>query len=184
LKDEQSLIKACTKGDGAAFEALYQRFAPKLLVVCNRYAPNSEEAKDLLQEGFIKIFQQIHTFRNDGGSFEGWMKRIMVNTALEQYRKMTREREQTGYSLSELTDYNQPIASQDIISQINFDELLSMVQELSPSYRMVFNLYVFEGMKHHEIATQLGITEGTSKSNLSDARRLLQQRIEKVMFDI
>jgi RNA polymerase sigma-70 factor (ECF subfamily) len=181
LKDEKALVKGCTNGDGSAFEELYRRYASKMLVVCNRYARDKDEAKDLLQDGFIRIFEQIHTFRGEG-SLEGWIRRIMVNIALENYRKHAREREFT--SSEHLTEDDHPLSAQDILSQVSFNELLQIVQELTPAYRMVFNLYVFEGLKHHEIAEKLGISEGTSKSNLADARRILQRRVESVMFNV
>lgn len=181
--EEEKLIKACRRGDGAAFETLYRLFAAKMMAVCYRYCHDRDEAQDLLQEGFIKVFEQISKFRGEG-SFEGWIRRIMVLTALEKYRKDTRERESRQGSVADLTGDMQPISSDDIYSQLNFDELVGMIQELTPSYRMVFNLYVFEGMKHDEIAEKLSVSVGTSKSNLSDARRILQKRIEKVMYDL
>ena len=178
--EEENLIKACRRGDGAAFEALYRRFAAKMTAVCYRYCHDRDEAQDLLQEGFIKVFEQIGKFRGEG-SFEGWIRRIMVLTALEKYRKDSRERESRYGRVEDMAGEMQPISSDDIYSQMSFDELVGMIQELSPAYRMVFNLYVFEGMKHEEIAEKLGISPGTSKSNLSDARRILQRRIEKVI---
>ncbi|AXE21498.1 hypothetical protein DR864_11140 [Runella rosea] len=146
-----------------------------MMVVCKRYVSDYEDAKDLLQEGFMKVFQELHRFRNEG-SFEGWIRRIMVNVSLEHYKKMVKLHHQLD-DISLLNDHSQPIADEDIESQLSADELLLLVQSLPPSYRMVFNLYVFEGFKHQEIAKQLGIGEGTSKSNLQDARRLLQKKI-------
>jgi RNA polymerase sigma-70 factor (ECF subfamily) len=182
LTEEQKLIKACLNGDGTAFEEIYHQFAARMLAVCYRYSHHKDDAKDLLQEGFIKVFEQLSKFRHEG-SFEGWIRRIMVLTALEKYRKGTRERESYGGSLDDLTDAFQPVSSDDIYSQMGFDELIAMIRELSPAYKMVFNLYVFEGMKHEEIAKTLSISVGTSKSNLSDARKILQKRIRKVMYD-
>jgi RNA polymerase sigma-70 factor, ECF subfamily len=182
LTEEQKLIKDCINGDGAAFEALYRRFSAKMLAVCYRYAQNRTDAQDLLQEGFIKVFESLPKFRNEG-SFEGWIRRIMVLTALETYRKNTRKRENYGGDLDNLHEDLQPVSSDDIYSQIGFDELIAMIQELSPAYKMVFNLYVFEGMKHEEIADKLSISIGTSKSNLSDARQILQKKIKKMTFD-
>ncbi|GAB2797951.1 RNA polymerase sigma factor [Rhabdobacter roseus] len=181
--EEEKLIKACRSGDGSAFEALYRRFSAKMMAVCYRYCHDRDEAQDLLQEGFIKVFEQIGKFRGEG-SFEGWIRRIMVLTALEKYRKDRRVRESRYGSVADLQGDMQPISSDDIYSQMSFDELVGMIQELTPAYRMVFNLYVFEGMKHEEIAEKLGVSVGTSKSNLSDARRILQRRIEKVMYDL
>lgn len=182
LTEEQQLIKACLKGEGAAFEALYRRFAAKMLAVCHRYAHDREEAKDLLQEGFIRVFESLPKFR-DEGSFEGWIRRIMVLTALEFYRKNTRHRESYGGNIEQLHDEYHPVSADDIYAQMNFEELIAMIQELPPAYKMVFNLYVFEGMKHEEIARELNISVGTSKSNLSDARRILQKRVEKVILN-
>lgn len=176
LPDDEKLIKACLNGDGAAFEALYCRFAAKMLAVCYRYCHDRDEAEDLLQEGFIKVFEQLKKFRHEG-SFEGWIRRIMVLTALEKYRKDTRERESSYGRVADLDRAMQPVSADDIYSQLSFDELVALIQKLTPAYRMVFNLYVFEGMKHEEIAQQLGISAGTSKSNLSDARRILQKQI-------
>lgn len=172
---ESQLIKACLRGEASAYEDLYRRYAPKMMVVCKRYVGDYEDAKDLLQEGFMKIFQELHRFRNEG-SFEGWIRRIMVNISLEHYKKTVKPNQQLDDILL-LNDYSQPIADQDIESQLSAEELLLLVQTLPPAYRMVFNLYVFEGFKHHEIAKQLGIGEGTSKSNLQDARRILQKKI-------
>jgi RNA polymerase sigma-70 factor, ECF subfamily len=172
---ESQLIKACLRGEAFAYERLYQQFAPKMMVVCKRYVSDYEDAKDLLQEGFMKVFQELHRFRNEG-SFEGWIRRIMVNVSLEHYKKVVKPSHQLD-DISLLNDLSQPVTDEDIESRLSADELLLLVQGLPPSYRMVFNLYVFEGFKHHEIAKQLGIGEGTSKSNLQDARRLLQKRI-------
>ena len=183
LTEEQQLIRACLNGNGSAFEALYRRFAAKMLAVCQRYAHDKDEAKDLLQEGFIQVFESLHKFRNEG-SFEGWVRRIMVLTALEQYRKDTRQRESYGGSIENIHEEYHPISADDIYSQMSFDELIAMIQELPPAYKIVFNLYVFEGMKHEEIAQKLNISVGTSKSNLSDARRILQKKIERVMLNL
>jgi RNA polymerase sigma-70 factor, ECF subfamily len=172
---ESQLIKACLRGEASAYEDLYRRYAPKMLVVCKRYVGDYEDAKDLLQEGFMKVFQELHRFRNEG-SFEGWIRRIMINVSLEHYKKIVK----TSHQLEDITllnDYSQPTTDQNIESQLSAEELLLLVQALPPAYRVVFNLYVFEGFKHHEIAKQLGIGEGTSKSNLQDARRILKRKI-------
>jgi RNA polymerase sigma factor (sigma-70 family) len=183
LTNEQELIKDCIAGNGKACEDLYHRFAAKMLAVCYRYANNRSDAQDLMQEGFIRVFESLPKFRGEG-SFEGWIRRIMVLTALESYRKNTSQRESYGGSIDQLHEGSQPISADDIYSQISFQELIEMIQELSPAYKMVFNLYVFEGMKHEEIAQRLHISVGTSKSNLSDARQILQKRIKKTMLNI
>lgn len=172
---ESQLIKSCLKGEASAYNALYETYAPKMLVVCSRYVTDYEDAKDLLQEGFIKVFEELHRFRNEG-SFEGWIRRIIVNNALNHYKKMTTTKYQTD-DINELKYDITDDSNIGIDSQLSNNELLALVQSLPPGYRMVFNLYVFEGYKHHEIANKLGIGEGTSKSNLQDARRLLQQKL-------
>jgi RNA polymerase sigma-70 factor (ECF subfamily) len=175
---ENQLIKSCLKGESSAYNTLYAQYAPKMLVVCSRYVSDSDDAQDLLQEGFIKVFEELHRFRNEG-SLEGWIRRIMVNSALNHYKKYSNIKYQTE-DISQLKYDIPDVAIVDIESQLNNEELLKLVQTLPPSYRMVFNLYVFEGYKHHEIAKQLGIREGTSKSNLQDARRILQQKINTI----
>ena len=152
-------------------EILYSRFSAKMYGVCLRYASNAAEAEDLLQEGFIKIFKKIDTFRSEG-SFEGWVRRIFVNTAIEHFRRrkyltpVTEKEENTieGKYISVLDE----LAEQDI---------LNLVQELSPGYRTVFNMYVVEGYTHKEIGDILGISEGTSKSQLSRAKVILQDMV-------
>jgi RNA polymerase sigma-70 factor (ECF subfamily) len=151
---------------------LYQRFAPKMYGVCLRYAANAEEAEDILQEGFIKVFRKLDSFRSEG-SFEGWIRRIFVNTSIEHFRRknylqpITEREEATveGKYLSVLDD----LAERDIIG---------LVQQLSPGYRTVFNMYVIEGYTHREIADSLGISEGTSKSQLSRAKLILQNLVQ------
>ena len=143
----------------------------KMFAVCLRYSKNREEAEEILQEGFMKVFEFIHQYKF-AGSFEGWVRKIMVNCALQKYRS---KKMHAVVDIDTSTIEN--IGNENIISQIGTKELVNMVQQLPPSYRMVFNLYVFEGMKHREIAAHLNISEGTSKSNLSDARAILQKAV-------
>jgi len=143
-----------------------------MFAVCLRYSKNKEEAEEILQEGFMKVFTHLHQF-NFEGSFEGWIRKIIVNCALQKYRNNARlhavvDIETNQYKIAE---------TENIMAQIGTKELVNMVQQLPPGYRLVFNLYVFEGMKHREIAEHLGISEGTSKSNLYDARALLQKSV-------
>jgi len=172
LKHPGRLIQGCIDGDRYSQSQLYELFAPTMFVVCLRYSGSREEAEEILQEGFLKVFEFIHQFRSSG-SFEGWIRKIMVNCALQKYRSRKHL-----YALVniETTDIDQ-LYDNDILTQLNTKELLQMVQLLPPAYRMVFNLHVFEGMKHREIAEQLHISEGTSKSNLSDARKILQELV-------
>jgi RNA polymerase sigma-70 factor, ECF subfamily len=183
LEDEKNILAACKRGDAMAFDALYHRFAPKMLVVCTRYARDRDEAKDLLQDGFIRVFDQLHTFRGEG-SLEGWIRRVIVSVGLANYQKNSKIRNQTFDIDSSFSDDNQPFMAEEITSQIAYSEMLLMIQDLPPAYKMAFNLYVFEGFKHHEIAQKLNISEGTSKSNLFQAKRILQERITKVMFNL
>jgi RNA polymerase sigma factor (sigma-70 family) len=173
-----SYIQQFQGGNHLIFEKIYQELSPKIYGVCLRYASDKDEAKDILQDSFIKIYHQLKTFRHDG-SFEGWARKIVVNTALEYFRTHTKR-----YQNVPLNDAEQVFEienDEDILSDLSFQEMLLLVQELPPTYRMVFNLYAFEGMKHREIAQELGISEGTSKSNLSDARRILQRKLSGIL---
>jgi RNA polymerase sigma factor (sigma-70 family) len=173
---EDILIKKCIEWDRSAQNRLYDLFAPKMFAVCLRYARSREEAEDILQEGFMKVFENMYTFRKEG-SLEGWIRKIMYHTAILKFRqrKMVDNTVSLDNNQINITDNN----SNDALSRIGTQELIKMIQNLPPRYQMVFNLYVFEGLKHREIAEQLGITEGTSKSNLSDARLILQREINK-----
>jgi RNA polymerase sigma-70 factor (ECF subfamily) len=166
------LLNSCIRGDRQAQSKLYKQFASKLFVVCQRYSKNREEAEETLQEGFMKVFENLEQFKF-AGSFEGWMRKIMVNCALQKYRSKNQLHALVSIENTEVGN----LGNEDIISHLGTKELLKMVQQLPPAYRMVFNLYVYEGMKHREIAEQLNISEGTSKSNLSDARKLLQKAV-------
>ncbi len=170
---DAEIIKGCLKGDPSSQRIFYKRFVGKMLLVCMRFMKNKEEAEDVLQEGFVIAFQKMSQFRGEG-SFEGWLRKIMVNTALQRYRK--RASLHAVVSL-ELSDELPVLEEDDVVTRLTAKELLGMVQELPPAYRMVFNLYVFEGYQHKEIALLLGISEGTSKSNLHDARRWLRDKI-------
>jgi RNA polymerase sigma-70 factor (ECF subfamily) len=145
-----------------------------MFTVCLRYANNREEAKDLLQEGFIKVFDCLHQFKFEG-SFEGWMRRVVVNNALQKIR--SKSHLHAIVPIEEATQ-TQVVLPREIFSHLGTKELLQMVQDLPTIYRLVFNLYVFEGMKHKEISKLLGISEGTSKSNLHDARNILQKKLK------
>ena len=168
------IIQECIKKDRVAQSQLYGLFAAKMLVVCMRYSKNKEEAEEILQEGFMKVFTFIHQY-TFSGSFEGWIRKIMVNCALQRFRNKS-----ALHAVVDIDSVNlEQFSSENVLSQIGVKELLKMIQFLPPAYKLVFNLYVFEGMKHREIAEQLGISEGTSKSNLSDARAILQKAVTK-----
>ncbi|MCX2451179.1 RNA polymerase sigma factor [Pedobacter sp. PLR] len=168
------LMEGCKAGNRKMQEALYQQTASKMLVVCMRYAKDRMEAEDVLQMGFIKIFQKIGEYRGEG-SFEGWMRRVMVNTAIESYRKNLR-----SLNVVPIEDaYEQPGSGFDF-SRLGMQDLLKLIQQLSDGYRMVFNMYIIEGYSHKEIAATLGISEGASKSQLSRARAILREEIVKM----
>jgi RNA polymerase sigma-70 factor (ECF subfamily) len=169
-----SLLEGCRKGDRKAQESLYKTLASRMMGVCMRYAKDTFEAEDVLQMGFVKVFQKVSEFRGEG-SFEGWIRRIMVNTAIESYRKNLR-----NLNLVDIDEvYDQPQSTFDM-SGLELKDLLKLVQQLSNGYRLVFNMYVIEGYSHKEIAGQLGITEGASKSQLSRARAILKEKIIKM----
>ncbi|APD06167.1 ECF RNA polymerase sigma factor SigW [Flavobacteriaceae bacterium UJ101] len=169
----ERLIQKCCQQDLAAQSQLYQLFADKLFVVCLKYSQNYQDAEDTLQDSFLTIFNKIHQYKNKG-SFEGWLKRITINTALQKYRK------KTPFQIikdNEINEQNDLLTFETQHLDINY--LLKIIQELPNQYRLVFNLYVLDNFSHKEIAQMLQISEGTSKSNLSRARMILKQRIEK-----
>jgi RNA polymerase sigma-70 factor (ECF subfamily) len=170
---ETELIEACRRNDRTAQKALFERMAPRMLSVCRRYVRDRMEAEDVLVMSFTKIFERIGQYKGEG-SFEGWVRRIVVNESLTFLRKnkmmyletdlVTAERE-SGPALQE--------------TGLEAEDLLRLIQELPAGYRMVFNLYAIDGFSHKEIAEQMGITESTSKSQLSRARTHLQARLQQ-----
>ncbi len=168
------LMEGCKAGNGKMQELLYRQTASKMLAICMRYARDKMEAEDVLQLGYIKIFNKVKEFKGEG-SFEGWMRRIMVNTAIESYRKNLRML--NVVPIEEV--YEQPSQGFDF-GALGMQDLLKVIQKLSDGYRVVFNMYAIEGYSHKEIAVTLGISEGTSKSQLSRARTILQQEILKL----
>lgn len=173
MSEIKKIIKGCLAGDRRDQELLYRRHASKLYAVCLQYSGNDEEGRDILQEGFIKIFENLDHYKHEG-SFEGWMRRIMVNTALEKFR--------SKHNLYRVDDIDQ-IPEQDAepdnqdYAGLETNDLLEIIRELPPKYRVVFNLYAIEGYSHKEIGKMVKISEGTSKSNLSRARVILQRRV-------
>ena len=174
MLDEQQLIAGCIRNDLAAQKELYERFAPKMMLVCMRYSKDKVEAEDILQEGFFKVFDKISQFKRKG-SFEGWVRRIMVNTALKNHRKTSKM-----YAVVELDEARNKAADTSILSQYGFEDLLKLIQSLPENYRVVFNLYIMEGYTHQEIAKMCGMAEGTSKSNLARARAMLKELLTKI----
>ena len=164
------LIKQCADNDKKAQKEIYQLFAGKLFAICLKYSRNKQEAQDNFQDGFVTIFKKIGQF-NFKGSFEGWLKRVMINTTLVKYR----EKRVLNIVTEEIPD--EVIVDVDV-DEISLDFLLNLIQELPERYRLVFNLYVLDGYSHKEIAKMLQIAEGTSKSNLARARAILKQKVE------
>lgn len=170
---ETDLIQGCIRGNRQMQELLYQKYSSKMYGVCLRYSGNVEDANDLLQEGFIKIFKNLTKFRGEG-SFEGWIRRIFVNTSIEHFRKKIKL-----YNVSEVQENTIEDDDLNILDTLAEKDIISLVSELSPGYKAVFNMHVIEGYSHKEIADVLGITEGTSKSQLARAKGVLKKSLEK-----
>lgn len=169
---DSDLIKGCISGDRKMQRELYDRFASKMYGVCLRYAGNTNDADDILQEGFIKVYNNLHKFRGEG-SFEGWVRRIFINTCIEQYRKKVK-----SYNITETHENTVEDSDIDALDVLEAKDLVKLINELSPGYKTVFNLYVVEGYSHKEVAELLGISEGTSKSQLARAKGTLKKMLE------
>lgn len=173
--DESTLVKRCVDGDQLAQRMLFDKFASKMLGVCLRYAKNREQAEDVLQDGFVKVFTKLDHFKG-GGSLEGWIRRIMVNTSLDQIRKNAKFQD------------NVPMDQMDYKIELNSfieeglmeEELLKLINSMPVGYKTVFNMFAIEGYSHKEIAEQLEISENTSKSQYSRARAYLQMKLEQL----
>ncbi len=173
MPEIKNIIKGCLAGNRRDQELLYRRHAAKLYAVCLQYSGNDEEARDILQEGFIKIFENLVHYKYEG-SFEGWMRRIVVNTALEKFRSRHNLYRVDDIEMIQETDANPETGDYSGLETI---DLLGIIRELPPKYRMVFNLFAIEGYSHKEISEMINISEGTSKSNLSRARTILQKKV-------
>lgn len=170
----ENIIEGCKAGKNSSKELLYKLYSGKMWSICLRYAKDYDEAKDVLQDGFMKIFEKIHQYEGRG-HFEGWMRRVIVNTALAEYRKQRHLTLESTYPLA-----SDETTFEHIESDMNTEELMKLIKDLPPQYKLVFNLYAIEGYAHKEIAEMLNITEGTSKSNLSRARDILQKKLELI----
>lgn len=166
---EEELLKGCKKRDHHAQKRLYDTFSPKMYAICYRYVKDSMEAEDVLVTAFTKIFERIDQFKNEG-SFEGWIRRVVVNEALTYLR-----RNRSMYLETELEAAGREPDYTSMSDHLEAEDLMNMIQELPVGYRMVFNLYAIDGYSHKEIAEQLDISENTSKSQLSRARTYLQR---------
>lgn len=174
--DGYPLVAACKKGESWARKRLYELYAPAMMGICVRYTNDKDMAKDILHEGFIKVFTKINTYSGEG-SLEGWMRRVFVTTALEFIRT-----DHLGkFSLS-IDDYNESFENSEfsIIEKLSAEDIVKCISELPAGYRLVFNLYAVEGYSHKEIANLLNIKEGSSRSQYTHARRLLQEKIGKL----
>lgn len=173
-RDEYELIRACRRNDRQAQEALYGLYSRRMFFVCLRYSRHRQEAEDLMQEGFIRVFTRLNDFRMEG-SLEGWVRRIMIRTCINHVRKKSVNHEVLG--TDDLPDHS---VAPMVISELGREELLRLVQELPDGYRAVFNLYAIDGYDHREIAEMMGYGESTSRSQLAKARRMLQRRMEEM----
>ncbi len=179
--DDSQLIIACKKQDRNAQKVLYERYAPSMMTVCLRYSREEETARDLLHDGFIRAFTQIGSFKGKG-SFEGWLRRIFVNLALENYRKeKQKNRFLEEYSLLNNEDQVEPDDDPLDIEGISREEVMALIRDLPPGYRTVFNLFIFEEMSHREIAELLGINEAASRSQFFRAKSILQKKISAIL---
>jgi RNA polymerase sigma-70 factor (ECF subfamily) len=176
MNSENNIIAGCIRKDPKSQQELYRRFAPRMYGVCLRYAKNEMEADDILQEGFIKVFNYIDSFRNEG-SLEGWIRRTVVNTAINYYRKNVKYSKESDIDGLEIINDK----DESVIDKLSADEILEVIQTLPEVYRMTFNLYVIEGYTHKAIAEMLGISENTSKSQLLRARKFLRTKISKLV---
>jgi len=170
---DRDLIQGCIHGNREYQFVLYDRYASIMYAICLRYAGDSHQAQDILQEGFIKVYNKLDKFRFEG-SFEGWMKRVFIHSAIEYHRRNQKHKYWEEY---EIACQNQSFDSQ-VLETLAAKELLALIQQLPVGYRTIFNLNAIEGYTHREIGEMLHISEGTSKSQLSRARAVLQQMIK------
>lgn len=172
--DTVSVIAACKRNDASAQRALIKLYYGYVKSISLRYSSDNELADEILNESFLKVFNNLERY-DEKQAFKGWLRTIVVNTAIDYYRKNIQQPDYESLENVYLADLNE-----DVISQISAEEILGLVRRLSPVYRTVFSLYVLDGYTHKEIAAKLGIKEGTSKSNLQDARKNLQSMILKL----
>jgi len=165
------LVKDCVAGKRKAQQQLFNLYSDNMYGVCLYYSKDYTEAEDTLHEGFMKVFQKIEQFKFKG-SLAGWIRRVMINTALEKFRKQNQL-----YALGDDFESGEDIQQENVISDLSAKDLIELIRELTPKYRMVFNLYAIEGYSHKEIGEMLGISEGTSKSQFFRAKKLLQKQI-------
>jgi RNA polymerase sigma-70 factor (ECF subfamily) len=173
-------VEACGRNNRESQKIIYSSFYGYALAICDRYTSKQDDAVEILNDGFLKIFREIHRYQpaysDVISSFKGWLRKIMVYTAIDHFRK--NQKHQAVGQLDNMV-FHVPSYSEDALDKISYEEIIKAVQELSPGYRTVFNLFVIDGWSHEEIANHLGISTGTSKSNLSKARKQLQKLLFK-----
>ena len=166
--------EGCLQNDRKQQEALYRALAPKMLAVCMRYAKDRDEAQDILQEGFIKMFNNVHKYRGDG-NLEGWIRRIMVHTAISRYRKL-----KPMVLVEDMAEEGTMSTASQNANNLEVNDLMKLVQQLPQAYRSVFNMYAVEGYSHQEIGNKLGITELLSRTTLYRARNILKEKLSQL----
>lgn len=171
-------MAGCLRNHRQSQEMLYRQFYGYAMSVCLRYAPTRDGALEVLNDGFLKVFTRLDQY-DSAQPFKGWLRRILINAAIDHYRQEVRHQ----HDDVEKADQVAASESADAFSQLSYEELLGYVQRLSPAYRLVFNLYVMDGFTHEEIAGQLGISVGASKSNLARARENLRQLLKHINYD-
>ena len=169
--DVELIIQGCLLGDRKFQKALFDRFSGKMMAVCMRYSRHRIEAEDLLQDGFVKVFQNLNQYKSEG-PFEQWVRRIMINNAIKKYHKKSNQNEFLSSD-----DMPEMFEAEEAVNNLMYAELIEMVEELPDGYRMVFNLYAIEGYSHKEISEMLLIEESTSRSQLVKARKVLQEKL-------
>lgn len=175
MKDLKKIIKGCLRQNRSDQYRLYANYSKRMFGVCLRYAASYDEAQDILQEGFVKVFLKLESYKGNG-SFEGWMRRIIVNTAIEKYRERIYH-----LPVENGIDYEKHVNHNRALDALHTKDILSFVQKLPVQYRLVFNLYVLEGYSHKEIGKMLDISESTARSNLARARMLLKDKLNQEM---
>lgn len=177
IKGNVNLISECKSGNRSAHKQLYDMYKVKMLTLCMRYMPNKQDAEDMLQEGWIKVFKELEKFDSSKGTFYGWIRKIFVNTNLEYLRKKRLKFD----DVSELQFENVLGYEMGIFSELSLQEIVNLLQELPNGYRSVFNLYVIEGYTHKEIGEMLDISPNTSKTQLMKARQMMQSKFKTLI---
>lgn len=172
---EKELIQSCLQNEPRAQRELFHSYAPAMLSICMRYSRNQDEAKDMMQEGFVKVLLSLSKFKGDS-ALSTWMTRIMINTSIDYYNKHYKKK--VFVDIDDVPEAAEETQEEDFMNSIPEEKIISAIQELSEGYRMVFNLYAIEDYSHKEIASALGISEGTSKSQLARARKILQEKLK------